>query len=85
MAGSLVLEDAQGVQHTLFAAGSMVGEVKWSPQGRHLAVVLGQLPGIGDSGLSKGLPEIRLIHLERDAFSEVDSIYRPEESPIPSS
>jgi Tol biopolymer transport system component len=80
VAGSLMLEDAQGVQHPLFPVGSTVGEVKWSPQGRHLAVVLGQLPGIGDSGLSKGLPEIHLIHLERDAFSEADSVYRPEES-----
>jgi hypothetical protein len=79
-AGSLALEDAQGVQHNLFPAGSMVGEVKWSPQGRHLAVVLGQLPGIGESGLSKALPEIHLINLERDAFSKADSIYRPEAS-----
>jgi hypothetical protein len=80
VAGSLVLEDAQGVQHTVFPGPSVVGEVKWSPQGRHLAVVLGQLPAIGDSGLSKGLPEIHLIHLERDAFSEAESVYRPEES-----
>jgi dipeptidyl aminopeptidase/acylaminoacyl peptidase len=79
-AGSLALEDAQGVQHTVFPAGSLVGDAKWSPQGRYLAVVLSNLPGIRESGQPKAFPEIHLINFERDAFSEADSVYQPEAS-----
>ncbi|MFZ2096344.1 MAG: hypothetical protein WAV05_06870 [Anaerolineales bacterium] len=78
--GSLEVEDVQGVKQSVFPPGSTVGEAKWSPDSRRLAVVLSHLPEKPDQGQSIELPEIRLITFEGGAFREAEPGYMAGEA-----
>lgn len=77
--GSLELEDGQGVEQTMFPAGSAVAEAKWSPDNRMLAVVLGKQPENGQSGVGNSPPEVRLVEFADGEFHTLGSAYKPEE------
>ncbi|MEJ2303269.1 MAG: hypothetical protein P8Y14_17210 [Anaerolineales bacterium] len=78
-AGSLELEDPQGVRQSVFPAGSTVNDAQWSPDGKRLAVALTNLPAdwqYGDE--AKMPPEIHLLDFDGGAFTRAESIYQAD-------
>lgn len=78
-AGSLELEDPQGVKHAVFPAGSMVNDAQWSPDGKRLAVALNNLPPdwqYGDE--AKIPPEIHFVDFDDGAFTKAESFYQAD-------
>jgi Tol biopolymer transport system component len=82
-AGSLDIEDAQGVRQAIYPAGSRVGTAKWSPDSQRLAVVLSTPPQNSQAGDAKGLIEIHLVSLKQGVFQTEASFYRPDSSADP--
>jgi hypothetical protein len=76
-AGSLELEDSQGVKHAIFPAGSTVNDARWSTNGKHLAVALTNLPGDWQfSQEAKTPPEIQVVEIDGSDFTKAESNYQ---------
>lgn len=77
VAGSLEIEDSQGMKSTLFPEGGTVNDAKWSPDGKRLAVTLNNLPKGWQIGDETTLPpEIHVVDFDGGAFLISESFYR---------
>jgi hypothetical protein len=78
-AGSLDLEDPQGMKHTVFPAGSTVNDAQWSSDGKRLAVTLNNLSPDSQSDSELQIPpEIHFVEIEGGTFMQVESFYQAD-------
>ena len=78
--GSLVLEDLQGAKHTVFPAGSIASDARWSPESLRLAVVVRNKPQPPNSPDQTGIAEIWLVTVADHQVSKPRLVFQPGSS-----